>query len=796
MKNYFQIYYPFKSKGAWRPGVYAHALSRDVFKVVTQAKDTYKVIKSYRNGDGIKTALPAVCWSGFSSTRYRKAENMTPTGFFMLDYDHVTLDIKKLWEDNASRISEYNILIAHITPSGKGLRIVARCKDNLHTLAENMDWLHNELSLGIGDYDPAVKDISRLSFCPQSTDILYINNELWTSFEDGKLQAPMLHDNPRKDTTPCAMSEQPKKDVGDSHLDKQSISTPLQNAKEYRYRGHLVTDIIAKYVEIYGQPQEGERHNFYNQMIKYFRNITDNNPQLLCQLLPRFDPDSTDESCLSQCQSICRTNTTGKLPREFFLFLLKNGFYKQAKEEEIKDSDLVTIMSTKESKELKVPPLPPIFKQIVGTCPSDFVVPCINALLPVMGTITSNVRAIYPYDARQHSTEFFSIIYAPPGTGKGFIERFISILHRNIELRDLLSDRKESIYAAAQLRKSDNEHAPENPRVSKRIMEAKNSETDFLEKQQANKGHHMFTYAAEMDQWRKGVRAAGGNKDDMIRIAWDNGYYGQSFKSANSFKGRVKLFWNVLISGTRDQLDAYFKNVTNGLVTRCGFASIDNQEFALAPRWGCLTKKDMSVINAWIDKQDKAEYQRELDFDFDTLDEITDENFDKEVPWKHAFREPHLVDIDWIMPTIEKWLDVQREQALLNQNLARDVFRRRVAVRGFRLALLCTTLYDSIGKAEQKTIKNFVNWWMGIDIESILSLYGAKYNELSKDETKTSSQQGLWDSLPDSFSLDDLRAACLKCDVLTPPRNIIYVWKRQGLIKYNKKDKTIVKTKK
>ena len=45
-----------------------------------------------------------------------------------------------------------------------------------------------------------------------------------------------------------------------------------------------------------------------------------------------------------------------------------------------------------------------------------------------------------------------------------------------------------------------------------------------------------------MDSWAKGVKAAGGNKDDMIRIAWDNGEYGQQFKSANTFKGTVNLY--------------------------------------------------------------------------------------------------------------------------------------------------------------------------------------------------------------------------------------------------------------
>lgn len=796
--SYFQVYHPFTNKdGRTLPGVRAKAMPMHDFLLTTQSDNVRHTIQDFRDGKGEKTSLPAVCWTGVTATGYRKAENMTATGFCMLDYDHVKhKNLRETVMNKENLLNENNVLLVHITPSGEGLRIVALCKENCSTLAENMEYLHKVLDLGLGDYDTAVKDVSRLSFMPQHEDIIYMNEKLWKEYETDaikvmpQLKAKLcLTENDNKKTTSATITPTTHEATTTEELKQEDCS-------EYRYKGHLLSTIIKKYVEEYGEPGEGERHNFYNQMVKYFRNITDNNPQVLCRLLPRFDTDATEESCLSQCQSICRTNTTGKLPREFFLFLLRNGFYKPATETEqpIREEEVTEIMNKKQAK-TKIPALPPVFKEIVGTCPKDFVVPCINALLPVMGTLTSNLRATYPFDARLHSTEFFSIIYAPPGTGKGFIERFITLLHRNLELRDMLSDRKESLFAAAQLRKGDNERAPENPHVSKRIMEAKNSETDFLEKQQANKGHHMFTYAAEMDQWRKGVRAAGGNKDDMIRIAWDNGVYGQSFKSANSFKGRVHLYWNVLITGTRDQLDDYFKNVTNGLVTRCGFSGIENQEYAEAPIWKSFSPQDLDTINKWIDKQDGREYAQPINFDCSTLDEVADEDFDREVPWKHVFREPTVVNIDWIMPTIKNWLTKQRKEALLAQNIARDVFRRRVAVRGFRLALLCTSLYGNIGETEQNIIEKFVKWWMSIDIENILALYGDKYNEAAKGYNEKKPQQGLWESLDKEFTIAQLDSAKQRCNVLSPTRQIMYVWKKEGLIKYNKATKLITKIK-
>ena len=771
----FQFYTPFTKTGkdgkqVWIPGTMAKTAKLYDLLAIMQSDHVKEAVKAIRNGNlEMKKALPAVTWCGHSTTRYRRASDMMPTGFFMIDIDHCEKPTEA-WEEIQNRLGAdwlSQVLIAHITPSGRGLRIVQACMEQA-TLEEHMERFRQRARLDdFGDYDAAVHDISRLSFLTDEDSVLYINRPL-SDVNINDLSKFVVTSN-----------EPPvKKKAADERPAAEASTAATEDYSGYTYRGHLLTDIIKRYVEIFGEPGQGERHNFYNQMVKYFRCICDNNPMILCQLLPRFDTEATESDYLSQCRSICRTNTTGRLPKEFFMFLLKNGFYR---ENDVPATEIVEVESRDYTATM--PKLPPVFNEIVGSCPKDFVVPCINALLPIMGTLTSYVRAVYPYDAREHSTEFFSIVYAPPGTGKGFIERFISLLHRNIEMRDILSDRREALYCELQTRKGDNERSPENPRVTKRIMEAKNSETDFLEKQAANNGHHMFTYAAEMDQWRKGVRAAGGNKDDMIRIAWDNGFYGQSFKSPNSFKGRVRLYWNVLITGTQDQLDSYFKNVTNGLVTRCGFSSIDNQEYADAPKWKKINKNGLKVIEAFVDRCDRGEYKHPLDFDFSMLDEISDDDFDKQVPWRFVFNDVQTIDLDWIMPTINKWLKQEQKRALLSQDMARDVFRRRVAVRGFRLALLCSQLWERLTDKNKKTVCDFVTWWMSVDLAEIIKLYGDKYNEIIAGEsTKTLIQQSAWDLLPETFSVGDVENARNKAGVYSSARLIISRWKKAGLI--------------
>jgi hypothetical protein len=352
--------------------------------------------------------------------------------------------------------------------------------------------------------------------------------------------------------------------------------------------------------------------------------------------------------------------------------------------------------------------------------------------------------------------------------------------------RDSLSSKRENAYNRIITQKGDNDKAPKAPVVSVRIMEAKNSEPEFLEKQDANKGHHMFTFAAEMDQWIKGVKAAGGNKDDMIRIAWDNESYGQSFKSAKTFKGRVDLYWNVLITGTFDQVEKYFSNVTNGLLQRCCFTSIENQEFADVPEWKPLSKQAQKVIAEFMARCDANTYTQPLDYDFSLLDDIADEDFEKEVPCHYEFKPFKEVPMHFIFPTLKAFLTKHRELARREFNTSRDTFRRRTAVRGFRLALLCTQLWKHVGKEEERVISDFIKWWMEQDLEGS-RIWWPKYNNAKVQPVidKQPTTHTLYDSLPPEFSrqklMQEMHVAGLKCGVDNAYK-LISIWYNSGLI--------------
>ena len=781
----FDIYFPHKNKeGKLVPGFRPKPMTSEEILFLTKDKVLHEWIKQYRDtGDkDFKEKLPAICFVGKCQTNYRLSKNMLPTQFVMIDIDHCDeplLAYRQMAEYRGEEWLNENVLCAFITPSGKGLRWVFIARESFKTLEENMTWFRDEFQCNLfGDFDAVTKDYARVSFLPQFEDILFWNKEIFsrevieTEYLVNEFFDPQDEESKKSEGADKKATPKPSGNDIPTYTDEE-----IEKYKALEYKGTPVPVIIDKYVEVKGTPGSGEIHNYYNEMVKNFRNLLNNDKRAVFALLPRFG--HTDSECWSSVVSICKFNTVSKLEREFYFFLKDNGFYR------IKAAgSLAEYMLSDEEKrdDDKLPWLPPVFREFIRIAPKDFRASMVNALLPVMGTLTSYLQAPYYYDGRMHTTSFFSIIYAPAGTGKGFVERIVNMLFEQLKIRDYVQQARENIFLNTLQRKGANEKAPKDPHVTMRIIPPKNSEAEFLQKMKDNCGYHMFTYAAEMDSWAKGVRAANGNKDDMIRVAWDNGEYGQQFKSANTFKGVVSLYWNVLITGTMQQLMSYFKNVENGLITRCSFTSIDNQEFAEAPIWKTLNQRENEVIKKFMNRCDENTYEEPCDLLPDDVDSVSDEKFDEEIKWRFTYKKRKTVDMEWLRSVIDEFLESQRKKAAIDYDKARDVFRRRVAVRGFRLGLMCYALWDKPRYSDLMKCIPFIKWWMNEDLERSLQLWGARYN--SETETApTMPQRSLYNELPQNFTKSEVFAMCMRLGIKTPVRNIIHGWFKLGTLK-------------
>ena len=138
----FDVYYYFKNKkDQICPGI--KPSPTEWSDIVKLSKQDYiaQLVEAYRAGDEeAKKKLPSICYVG-DCMKTRMAKYMMPTQAVMIDIDHCE-DPRKAISDIKEKEKEWwlhNVLIAHITPSGKGVRIVFWAQEGTTSLAENMD---------------------------------------------------------------------------------------------------------------------------------------------------------------------------------------------------------------------------------------------------------------------------------------------------------------------------------------------------------------------------------------------------------------------------------------------------------------------------------------------------------------------------------------------------------------------------------------------------------------------------------------------------------------------------------
>ena len=778
------IYNNLKSK---RPFTSWRSLA-DMYNYLEVNHNIATVVKKYQEtGDKSlkENKLPAMMPMGDVGDLQRAKQNCEPTGLVMIDIDNKTpsyppveeeeshavwMDsVRNYFEERTAELERMHVVLVHVTPSGRGLRLLVHCH------AEGMEaTIQNCVKAfdleRFGKVDPACTDLSRLS-CLVPADYIVYEKGLFDEVPAISIEAMRRY----KVTGKVAKGENTQRTLFE-------VQESDEEYKDYAYNGKPVSEIVQEWMEDNGgEPLPNTRHNYYNDLVILFRSICDNNPKILHAVLPKFG--HTDEETWEQCVGLTMSNKCTKIDYRLWKFLAEKGYWtdpKAKKQEEMEEQG-----AKNEEQEKPMPVLPPIFRQYVQAAPKDFKVPCVFALLPILGTLTSHLRADY-FDGKEMSTTFTSLVFAPPSSGKGFIDKLMPLLD-NLADRDELSNAKEAIYAKAEAKKGANEKGLDNPHVSVRIVEPMISIPEFLEKMRDNRGHHMFIMASELDTFRKSNRTTGGDKSDMWRVAWDNGKYGQYYKSVHTFKGKVNLYLNMLFTGTPDQIKKFFTNVEDGLVSRFSFCEVENQLYAPFQPWKKIPKAEQLKIQNILDRLEMKVYKQPLKFDPKNLLDVKEKEFDAVVPWATDWQPFEKVNLEFMFKPLLNWLETQRQQAIKEMNEARDMFRRRAAVKAFRLALLCTALYPKVGKKEQEVIRNFALWFADMDLKNSLYAFGVKYNEREVEDKQAEKRayavgESVYDALTERFSRGDLEVVVRRRGLKTPVRTILWNWKKLGMI--------------
>lgn len=666
----------------------------------------------------------------------RISADAIPSGLAMLDVDHVDNPRDWFHSLNPQLLSDNKIYLVAITASGKGLRIIGErlsssISPEFNSGAESIEaaQLRIATALNIPEYDAVTKDLARASYVVPRDYILYIDE---SGLFSSSIASGLNPDNSSQEPPASSFAADVIRLALPPHVDPLFIASESNSDNALCYRGIPYADIVAQLMLSIGAADgavQGERNTVYFSLAAYMRYICDFNASLLFQILPDFGLSEQERR-----QVI--SSAVGRPRKSQIPMVLQSAIAICEKEHHLDEQSPL-----EKSTALPLPELPRLLKLVCRRLPEDYRPAMIIASLPVLGTLATRIRFEY-LDRQEQSLSFFSCITAPAASGKSFIRKPLDLLLTPINEQDAIEREKEQAYKDKLRASKNSKNQPEDPHACPRNNGVAISIAKLLQLLTYAEGKHLIGIGEEMDTLVKSERAGvWSQKSDIYRLAFDNAEYGQAYMSDSSFNAHIKVYYNLLLTGTPNSMKRFFKDLENGLATRVCFAQLPDTSFTEIPVFAPYTESERAEIIRWA---------RELDA-IGKTSSIASECHSDTKGLVHISC-PQLNQI------IANWLEAKRQQAIDADSHAMDTLRRRAAVMGFRAGMLCYLLEN---RKFTKTVASFAEWVAEYVFRNQMELWGDQLEqELTGALEGLSGERGsaasLLALLPAEFTTADL----------------------------------------
>ena len=660
------------------------------------SKDDFETLKAAR-----KKMLPVITpHATFRSGRRTNAEAVA-SGLSMYDVDHIP-DPRGYYDEKVrGREAELGIVLAHVTPSTEGLRLLFVIPRAGMAPDEAQRWM--SARLGDAAYDGAVKDLARCSFLVPREYVLYLDEERLFGNEELRIK-----------------NEEWPADGENSSFGGEA---DILHSSLPKFKGVPYSQIIQQWFKLAGgEPVQGERNDKLHRLASHLRYIADNDEALLLQVMPRYGLSEEEMRGLIHSACSAKWYSMPKMMRQ----AIENEERKMKNEELPADDENFSFGGEADILHSSLPKrLPALIKLLVSRTPDVYKPAVAHAVFPALGVHLHKVRFRY-IDNVEHEATLMNVLMAGTGAGKDCISEPINRIMADIRRRDEDNLRREREWKNEVTSKGANKDKRQRPEgLIIQEIDADMTNPAFVMRMAEADGHFLYTKLNEIDQF-DALRGSGrsGQQFQIMCLAFDPGNrYGQTRVGVQSVTEKVTIRFNWNASTTIQKGRRYFSKVlTDGPISRINFCTIPEREIGA----------DMPVYGTY------------------------DAAFDEELrPYiENLVKAQGLIDCPQAYKLAQKLKEECADFARLSQSRVYENLSFRANVIAY---LKACVLYVANGCRWDKTFEDFIRWSLQYDLACKMEFFGdaieAAMNMPAPDPHKPG-RRNLLTLLPDDFSFD------------------------------------------
>ena len=570
---------------------------------------------TFLDSKGAKDNMPLGAW------RTQQAAKLN--GLIMHDFDklsHIGLTVKELydalpthWFDDKSCPTA--ILLAHVTPSGDGLRLVTMANADL-TIEQNqlalltqIKALNPERFKGLSN-DGSCINADRASFMVDSESVFFINDRIF-DYDNEKYDekwGAKYRTHPRP--LPIKGGEKRKVDGVNAPLPKQGgVGGESGGAATGRVFYHDVSylAIINTWFEQNGGvPKEGDRHKTLLKLCSDLRYITDNDASFLFDVICRatfvkdlIEKEGRQEEIKRICQDVTAKELWWGTPKRLKAVLDALGLGKAVKSNAngvATDEEVLEVFCSFNDR--LSPLLTEPYSWAAKTTTETNLLPAVFASGAMFCTLMT--RCWYEhYDGNLTRLNPTAMFIGPPAAGKSFVDRLDRQIMAAMKTADAPGREAEKEYKRKLKERSSSSKAQkgeplEMPTEVIRYLPSKTSNAVFFrrcENAKENVGGelmhlHLYMFDSELDSAVGAQKSDWAGKHDLELKAFHNEFSGVDYANNDSVNDVIQVFWNQVITGTPVSLAKKFnrRNINDGFCTRVSICKIWPEKYKMLAR--------------------------------------------------------------------------------------------------------------------------------------------------------------------------------------------------------------------